>query len=286
MIHIISTQESEDKTKKHRFRTSQGELFDAAVVFFNDADNAPVNICISSQIGCNSGCLFCVSGNKKFKRNLTAEEIVGQIDCIFKADSNLSESKFEITYMGSGEPLDNFDAVIASMRHIQNCQNLSRINISTTIPSTKKDFSLLSGISKTKKIHLQYSLNFVDNASRSKYLRNPTLPSIDESLTFLHNIAHSINDNPCISYILFDGINDSIEEAKILCDYAKKTNAYLKICEYVPITNSTCKSLRPSQNKELFCDEISKQNVVHKEFKSKGIDIYAACGHFLSDVAL
>jgi 23S rRNA (adenine2503-C2)-methyltransferase len=281
MIVIIDTLFSEDKTRRYRFKTSQDDLFDAAVVFFNDTDNAPVNICISSQIGCKSGCLFCVSGTKKFRRNLTTDEIVGQIDCIFKEDSSLSKSKFEITYMGSGEPLDNFDTVIASIQHIQNFQNLCKINISTTIPSIKKDFFLLSGISK--QVHLQYSMNFVDDATRSKYLQSPTLPSIDKSLAFLHDIAHSIKDNPCISYILFDGINDSIEKAKILCDYAKKTNAYLKICEYVPIPNSI---LRPSQNKKTFCDEIGKQNVIHKEFKSKGIDIYAACGHFLSDVAL
>lgn len=284
MICIIKTWKSKDETRKYRFKTSKGELFDAAVVFFTDADNAPVNICISSQIGCNSGCLFCASGNKDFKRNLTSEEIVEQIDCIFKEDGSLSNSKYEITYMGSGEPFDNFNAVIASIQHIQNYQNLSRINFSTSIPSTKIDYSLFFGISK--KIHFQYSLNFVDDESRSKYLQNLTLPSIDESLAFLHNMAHSINDYPCISYILFDGINDSIEKAKILCDYAKKVNAYLKICEYVPIPNSACKDLRPSKNKELFCYEIKKQNVIHKEFKSKGIDIYAACGHFLSDVVL
>jgi len=285
MIHIIKTLVSkEDKTRKYRFKTLQGDLFEAAVVFFTDADNAPVNICISSQIGCNSSCLFCVSGNNEFKRNLTTEEIVEQIDCIFKKDSDLSKSKFEITYMGSGEPFNNFDAVIASIQHIQNYQNLSRINFSTTIPSIKIDYSRFSGI--TKRIHFQYSLNFVDDDSRSKYLQNPALPSIDESLTFLHNMAHSINDNPCISYILFDNINDSIEKAQILCSYAKKISAYLKICEYVPIPNSDCKDLCPSQNKKLFCDEIEKQNVIHKEFKSKGIDIYAACGHFLSDVVM
>jgi len=274
---------SKDKTRKYRFRTDQGDLFEAATVFFNDIDNAPVNICISSQIGCNFSCSFCVCGNKKFIRNLTVDEIIQQISLIFENDRNLSKNKFEVTYMGSGDPLDNFDAVIESMLHIPNYQNLSRINISTIVPSINKEKSMLSKV--TKKIHLQFSLNFVNDALRLNYLKNKNLPSIEESLNFIDDLAHIINDNPCINYILFDNINDSIKDAKLLCEYANKINAYLKISEYVPIINAPNKfKLKPSLNGDAFCAEIVKQNVMHKKFKSKGIDIYAACGHFLSDV--
>jgi len=285
MIKIDKIETSEDKTRKYRFRTSQDEYFDAAVIFFDDSDNAPVNICISSQIGCKFHCLFCACGNKNFARDLTADEIIEQIDLIFKDIGDHAKSAFEITYMGSGDPLDNFDAVIESMLSVQKHQNLSRINVSTIIPSTKRDLSRFSEVSQ--KIHLQYSLNFIDDASRLKHLRNNTLPSIEESLGFLKTIAHNIHDRPCISYILFNGVNDSIKDAQVLCEYARRTGTYLKISDYVPIDSSLGEiKLEPSQHKESFCAEIKKQGIEYKLFKSKGIDVRAACGHFLSDVVL
>jgi len=275
----------EDNTRKYKFYTKQDVLLEAATVFFNDTDNAPVNICISSQIGCKFNCSFCACGNMRFNRNLTTDEIIKQIELIFENDKNLYEHKFEVTYMGSGDPLDNFDAVTESMFYIPNYQNLNRINISTIIPTVNIDIAALLKINK--KIHFQYSLNFVNDTLRSKYLQNNNLPSIEETLDFLEHLAHNLNDNPCISYILFNNVNDSKEDAILLCKYAKKINAYLKISEYIPVNNSPDKfTLEPSRNKKTFCDEIDKQNVDYKLFKSKGIDIKAACGHFLSDIVL
>lgn len=267
-----------DKTIKYRFLTWDNKMIEACAVFFKGKE-APINICVSTQLGCECNCSFCVTGWKRFIRDLTSEEIIEQVALITK-DLQMSEKdEFEITYMGTGEPLKNIEVVLASAFYfIKIYKNLFRLNISTILPELSLTITELQ--CTEIKIHFQYSLHFIDDISRWRYFRKKLVP-IHEALGFFDEVADLYKEPYCVNYILFQGINDDRESARRLVSLLEGHSAYLKVSQYSPIDIS---DLRPSQNYVSFVEEIDKTNIKWKSFSSQGIDIHAACGHLLSDI--
>lgn len=267
-----------DGTLKFQISTFDNYVIEACVVFFWEK-TAQVNICISSQVGCECTCSFCVTGHKRFIRNLSSAEITEQLALIFDNNPDLLKHNFEITYMGTGEPLQNWDNVLSSAVYFSNKYNkLYRINISSIFP--KVDLPLEDIFSITTPVHFQFSLHFVTDELRKKYFRRELAPiaSVFDKL----NQLHSATKNPyCINYILFDSINDRPQDAEALIKMIQPLPAYLKISKYCPITFS---ALKASTNFESFTSILNSVGIKWKSFESKGIDIHAACGHLLSDI--
>lgn len=278
-IHNVTI--SKDKTKKISLLTKDNFIIEACVVFFEHREAKAV-ICVSSQIGCTCNCCFCVCGNKRFIRNLTKNEIYEQLLLILKEDHELlSKVKIEITFMGTGEPLCNFENVKLSAEKMSaNIINLYKINISTILPTISIPIEKIAKLNN--RTHLQFSMHFVDDIRRKKFFRKD-LPTIESSLKYLDDLCNFINDTYCINYILFDEINDSKEDALNLCEIVSHHNAYLKVSEYTPLAMDCC-SLRPSLHKSEFIRVVKSNNIEYKEFQSKGVDIHAACGHLLEDI--
>lgn len=267
-----------DGTLKYQLYTSDRYIIEACVVFFWEKES-PVNICISSQIGCEYVCSFCVTGYKRFIRNLSSKEILEQVAIIFSSNPDLLKYNFEITYMGTGEPLQNWDNVLLSAAYFSSkYSQLCRINISSIFP--KINLPLENILSLKTPVHFQYSLHFVTDQLRQKYFRRELAPitSVFEKL----NQLYSISMNPyCINYILFDSINDQPQDAQELSKLIQHLPAYIKISKYCPISYS---SLKASENYETFTSILNSAGVSWKSFESKGVDIHAACGHLLSDI--
>lgn len=278
MILKSSYRSPTDDTLKYQILTSDNHYIEACVVFFWDKP-APVNICISSQIGCECACSFCVTGHKRFIRNLSSDEIAEQVALIFDKNSDLLKYKFEITYMGTGEPLQNWDNVLLSSVLFSNTYALlHRINISSIFP--RVDLPLDSILSLKTPVHFQYSLHFVTDELRKKYFRRE-LPPILSVFKQLNHLCSTTKNPYCINYILFDSINDQPEDAQALIKMVQPLPAYLKISKYCPID---CCSLKASRNYDSFTSILTASNARWKSFESKGVDIHAACGHLLSDI--
>ena len=278
-MQIYNVYKSEiDETIKFQFRTAEKHIIEACVIFFEE-EPAPVNICISSQIGCSCKCTFCATGAKAFIRNLTFAEIIEQVSLIFSYMPNIKNKQFEITYMGTGEPFNNIHEVLKSLRYFEEKYNgLQRINMSTIIPhlNVPQDEFIVTKLP----IHFQYSLHFLTDDLRNIYFNNKLVP-VREALEFLNVISEDTREEFCVNYLLFDGINDSTRDAMKLVQLIKPLNAYIKISKYCPIADS---GLKPSNNFEQFTAVLDEQNIRWKPFQSKGTDIKASCGHLLSDI--
>jgi len=280
-MKIVDILTSTDKTQKYTYLTKDDYYIESCAVFF-EGKESPLNICVSSQVGCRYSCSFCVTGNKKFLRSLSSDEIIAQVDMMMEKNAELRNYSFEITYMGTGEPLDNLEHVVGSMKYFSEMYpKLSRINISTTLPSLSIDLYELQKIQK--KVHIQYSLHFTNDIKRKSYFRNNDLPNIADSLNFLAHFSKSISDRLCLNYILFRGINDSTDDAEQLATLAKYHNCYIKISKYSEISLSELASTR-EEDLLKFAQKLKKSNVDFKIFQSKGEDIHASCGHFLHDI--
>ena len=117
-MKISKTIISDDNTKKYYFKASdsQNEHIEACLL---NLKKYGYIICVSSQIGCSQRCSFCAAGNKRFVRNLSAEEIYQQVELIIKDNKDLETNSFQITYMGSGEPFNNYSNVFTSIDAIR-----------------------------------------------------------------------------------------------------------------------------------------------------------------------
>ncbi len=267
-----------DGTIKYQLQTNDNYLIECCVIFFFDKE-VPINICVSSQVGCECLCSFCVTGYKRFIRNLSSAEIENQVSLIFEANPDLVQYDFEVTYMGTGEPLLNKDNVLMSAKKIsENFVRLKRINISSIFPEINIRSEEMALIKKP--MHFQYSLHFLSDELRRKYFRKELAP-INSVLATLNQLHKLTGISYCLNYILFDELNDLPQDAKQLVNLIRGFPTYVKISKYCPIEFS---DLKPSSNFKQFTTILDSADIKWKAFESKGIDIQAACGHLLSDI--
>ena len=132
----VNVQESSDGTKKYLFPVTSGHFIETAYI----PEKKRHTLCISTQVGCKMGCLFCMTGKQGFHGNLSAREILNQVASVPEY-----EKLTNIVYMGMGEPLDNMEAVLKSLEILTSSWGFAmsprRITVSTIgILPAMKDF--------------------------------------------------------------------------------------------------------------------------------------------------
>lgn len=278
-MRIIRTIISADSTKKYYFKTvsEKKEHIEACLL---NLPNYGYIICVSSQIGCSQQCRFCASGCKPFIRNLSSLEMEEQVALIIDDNPSLYENGFQVTYMGSGEPLVNYENVFASIDSLRKKYNtLQKVNISTTYPISF-DFQKIDWSKYKNFLHFQYSLHFAKDDDRKKYLSSNLL-TINEAILNLNIISSKINDRYKINYIPFDRLNDSAEDINLLHKIVGNSqNAILKISEMSEIDN--CK-ISSSKSFNEFAKKIIQNYKDVEIFKSSGKDVNAGCGQFYNE---
>ena len=267
-IDLEKVQTDKD-ANKYLFKLEDDNLIEA-VLMKHDYGNS---LCISSQVGCNMGCAFCASGKLKKVRNLTTGEMVEQILIV---ESYLKKRISSVVIMGIGEPFDNYDNVINFFKVINDAKGLAigarHITVSTSglVPKIK-EFAAVP-----MQINLAVSLHFADDESRSKYMPINKAYGIKELIDSIKYYISKTNRRVTIEYILLDGINDSIEDAKKLVKLLRGLNVYVNLIPY----NETGGEFKPSKekNKDLFYKTIKDSGIVVTVRRRFGENIEGACG--------
>jgi 23S rRNA (adenine2503-C2)-methyltransferase len=243
--------------------------------------------CVSSQIGCPLNCAFCATGSGGFKRNLTREEIEGQI--IFwknylKENRN-QERLTNIVFMGMGEPFLNFENVLESLKNLINPELFGfgsrSISVSTAGVMDKwEEFS-----NALPQINLALSLHFADDKKRSEFMpinKKYNLDSIRESLKKYFEIYKR---KIFIEYIMFQGINDNLEDARKLSEYLKSIGhshlLHVNLISYNMEHKTHNRNLLSPSSKEkiiAFRNCLLENRINATIRKSLGNDIQGACG--------
>lgn len=283
-MDIIHSVESADSTKKYFLQPSieESEHIEACLLYLKKHGNI---ICVSSQLGCSQSCRFCAAGSKPFIRNLSSDEIQKQVELIVSDNPKLTKESFQITYMGSGEPLANWGEVFASIDSLRTKHpNLEKVNISTICPA-----SALEKLEKTEWekykdfLHFQFSLHFPTDGERELYFR-AKLPPISKAIRAFNRISILTNDIYRINYIPFEGINDSMTHAQNLSKIVAGTeNAVLKVSQMCAIGGCP---LLPSSSFDAFVKKVKEFSIPVEVFRSDGTDINAGCGQFYNDSLL
>ncbi len=268
-LELLDRLTSQDGTEKFLFGLEDGETIESVLI----PDEDRLTLCISSQVGCAMGCVFCLTGKLGMKRNLKPHEIVDQV---ISADRLISPNRItNIVLMGMGEPLANFDNVVEAIGRITGLMKISprRITLSTSGVVPK----ILELGSKALRINLAISLNATSDLVRNAIMPvNKTYP-IRALLDACRRYPLAANRRITFEYVILKGINDSPEDAHRLVRLLKGIPSKINLIPFNPY--SGCEYERPDDETVLRFQEILAQaNMTVIIRKSKGQDILAACG--------
>ncbi len=260
-------QSSIDGTKKYLFPTGQNKFIETAMI----PERERKTVCVSSQVGCKMGCLFCFTAKQGFQGQLTAGEIVNQIKSIDEVDEVSN-----IVYMGMGEPFDNLEEVLKSLEIITSewgfAMSPRRITVSTIgiIPG------MLTFLEKSE-AHLAVSLHTPFQEERQKLMPVQMAYPIQDVVDEIKSWDFGRQRRISFEYILFEGLNDTPQHVNELVRLLSGLKCRINLIRFHPVPGTPLKS--PDENTiQRFKEKLNNKGITTTIRASRGEDIYAACG--------
>lgn len=262
-----NVQTSTDGTKKYLFNTTVGKFVETAYIPEKDRHT----VCVSTQVGCKMGCLFCMTGKQGFQGNITAGEILNQLRSIDEW-----EQVTNIVYMGMGEPLDNLEAVLKSLDILTSdwgfAMSPRRITVSTIgiIPAMKEFL-------EKSEAHLAVSLHTPFESERKMLMPIQQVYPLEEVLQEIRSWDFGRQRRVSFEYIMFRDLNDTPKHVKELARLLEGIRCRINLIRFHPIPDTP---LDTSTNERInaFREALNDRGIVTTIRASRGEDIYAACG--------
>ncbi|MBI4207082.1 MAG: 23S rRNA (adenine(2503)-C(2))-methyltransferase RlmN [Betaproteobacteria bacterium] len=271
-----------DGTRKWLLDVGTGNAIEA--VFIPETGRG--TLCISSQAGCALECSFCSTGRQGFNRNLTAAEIIGQLWLANRALGRGVTAERPITnvvMMGMGEPLANFDNVVTAMQIMldDSAYGLSRRRV------TLSTSGLVPGIDRlrdTCPVALAVSLHAADDKLRDELVPiNRKYPIRELLAACLRYLEKAPRDFVTFEYVMLEGVNDSVEQARQLARLLKPVPCKVNLIPFNPFPNSGYTRSSPEAIAR-FRDVLAQAGFTTTTRKTRGEDIEAACGQLAGQV--
>lgn len=237
--------------------------------------------CISSQVGCAMGCVFCATGQMGFQRNLSSGEIIAQVLFYARILSEEGRSLTNIVLMGMGEPFHNYQATLAAVRRLNDPQGFNfgarRFTISTV--------GIVPGIQalaeEDLQVNLAVSLHSVDNQQRSAMMPISKRYPLDELLSACHYFVEKTNRRVTFEWALIRDENDSRDDAKHLASWIGDLLAHVNI---IPLNPTRGYSGQPASlsRAEAFQQVLLDHGLDCTIRQRRGVEIQAGCGQLAS----
>ncbi|MCL2755436.1 MAG: 23S rRNA (adenine(2503)-C(2))-methyltransferase RlmN [Firmicutes bacterium] len=269
---IKTEQISKDGTRKYLLELdSIGTLVECVLM----TQEYGKTVCVSTQVGCKMGCVFCASGREGFVRNLTSGEILSQVILMNKLQND-NANTMRIVLMGSGEPLDNFDNVVRffELVNTKDGLNISTRNISLSTVGLPKQIHRFADLQTG--VNLCISLHASNDMVRQKIMptarKYPIVELIDSAKYYFQKTGRRV----IFEYSLIDGVNSALEHARELGALLRGFPSHVNLINL----NPTGGALKPPSREVAmkFMDTLIKSGVSCTMRKSKGQDIDGACG--------
>jgi len=232
-------------------------------------------VCVSTQLGCALKCRFCCTGTIGLKRNLSTAEIVNQIDAVL-SDLDDRRRLVNIVFMGMGEPLANYQAVVKALAIIFHTYGYDFSHRRVTL-STAGLIPQLQQLGRDFPVNLAVSLNAADSETRSYLMPINRTYSLPALLAVLKDYPLTHRKRITMEYLLIDGINDSLEDARKLVKLLRPLKCKINLIPFNEHAGS--EFTRPSQERiDAFWKILVDSSYTAIVRESKGRDIMAACG--------
>jgi 23S rRNA (adenine2503-C2)-methyltransferase len=288
---VVTEQISNDGTRKWLLRLpgdGVGRAHEVECVYIPETDRG--TLCVSSQVGCTLNCSFCHTGTQRLVRNLTAGEIVGQVmvardrlnDWIDRETPNSNRLVTNVVMMGMGEPLYNFDAVRDALLIVSDGEGIAlsrrRITLSTSgvVPN-------IARMGEETGVMLAISLHAVRDELRNELVPLNKKYPIAELLDACRSYPGSSNARRItFEYVMLKGVNDSLDDAKLLVKLLKGIPAKINLIPFNPWPGSRYECSDWDQI-EKFSEYIFNAGYSSPVRTPRGRDILAACGQLKSE---
>ena len=267
LLKFLKVQESIDGTKKYLFETISGKFIETAYI----PEKNRSTLCVSSQVGCKMGCLFCMTGKQGFQGQLSVGEILSQL-------KSLPERKqiTNIVYMGMGEPFDNLQNVMDSLEILTSdwgfAMSPRRITVSTIgiIPGMKEFL-------ESSKCHLAVSLNSPFEEERKQLMPVEKVYSLPKVLDVIKSFDFGKQRRVSFEYIMLKGFNDTKRHVNELVRLLHGIRCRVNLIRFHPIPGTPLESSDFSTIQE-FQNALKAKGIITTLRASRGQDIAAACG--------
>lgn len=264
-----------DGASKHLIELHDGNTVETVLI----PTEKRLTLCVSTQVGCKFGCVFCASGANGFTRNLSSGEIVAQV--LLTARTAAPRRISHIVVMGMGEPMDNLENTLKAVE-MMSCEaglNIGsrRITVSTIgVPNTVDEI-----IEQTPQVGLSFSLHAPTDSIREQIVpANKAFP-VASILGAAKLHCKATGRLPTFEYVLFEGLNSEPSHAKALAALLKRVRCKVNLIPFNETPNSDFSP--PSARKtDRFLSILEKSGVKATIRHSKGGDIAAACGQLVS----
>lgn len=252
-------------TTKYLFELSDGNKIETVCI----KRRTGVTLCVSTQVGCAVCCAFCASSAQGLIRNLTAEEIIAQV-------FSVKERINRIVFMGIGEPLHNYAALIEAIHTLRDRKKWNFPTEGITVSTV----GVLGGLKKLREEHLKIQLVLSLHAT-TQAVRDALIPgmkncNIDEVVNSVLSYGKRHNRKITIAYLLLPGVNDRFSDKKQLAKWFANENVRINL---LPLNNTIC-TFRSASNEQLriFKNDLERLGLEVSIRETEGRNIRAACG--------
>jgi 23S rRNA (adenine2503-C2)-methyltransferase len=275
---------SSDGTVKTLFTLADGRTIESALMYYPAAvGRERYTVCLSTQVGCAIGCPFCATGQQGFERNLTQGEMIDQVLYFSRQlkDQDKDSHITNIVFMGMGEPLANYDTLWSALAMITSPEGLGlgarHITISTAglVPQIRR----LS--QEPLQVGLAVSLHASENALRNKLVPLNKKYPLEQLIPECREYFRKTGRRPSFEYILFAGVNDTIEQARSLARLLAKLNCHVNLIPANPSNNKAYTTPLPKAVLA-FEKELTQLHIKCTLRAGMGVDIEAGCGQLRS----
>jgi 23S rRNA (adenine2503-C2)-methyltransferase len=270
---IVQSQPSADGSIKHVFGLRDGLQVEGVLMPYADR----VTLCLSSQVGCAMGCTFCATGQMGILRNLSAAEIVGQVVAMLIHHDHPLDRPINLVFMGMGEPLHNFEHLMAAFDTLTDKEGLAipprRITVSTS--------GLVSGIDRlgtyARRPRLALSLNATTDEHRSRIMPVNRVWNLEALAIALGRFPLQSGERITLEYVLLKGVTDSLEDGRRLAAFALRFPAKVNLIPFNPHEGS---GFEPPEEARIsaLCGLLGAAGIPVSVRRSRGQDVAGACG--------
>jgi len=267
IISPTDIQISVDGTKKYLFPALEGKFIETAYI----PDGKRHTVCVSSQVGCKMGCLFCMTGKQGFQGNLSSGEILNQYRSIpeWRSITNL-------VYMGMGEPLDNLEEVLKSLEVLISDWGFALSPRRITVSTIGITPAMLEFLNRSN-AHLAVSLHTPFEEERRKLMPVQQVYPLKEVLNEIKSWDFGRQRRVSFEYILFKDFNDSLSHVNELSKILHGIRCRINLIRFHPIPDTPLES-PDEETIQAFKEKLTAKGITTTIRASRGQDIWAACG--------
>ncbi|MGA2762237.1 MAG: 23S rRNA (adenine(2503)-C(2))-methyltransferase RlmN [Spirochaetia bacterium] len=263
----VKVTESKDGTRKYLFSAAGGGFVEAAWI----PEGSRATLCLSVQIGCKMGCLFCMTGKQGFQGHLSAGEILNQYRSLPERSSVTN-----IVYMGMGEPLDNLPSVLESLEVLCSPYGYGLSPTRVTVSTVGLIPAMLEFLDGTR-CHLAVSMHSPFEEERRRLMPVENVYPLKDVLAVLRDRPLGRQRRVSFEYIMFKDLNDTDRHAREVARILSGIRCRVNLIPFHPIPGTPL-SPSPRETMERFEQELKRRGILTTIRQSRGLDIAAACG--------